>query len=225
MAYSMTYDQDSVSLVGQSNITIKVPNPKYVMTHTWSFIKDTPEIDFIFFHYCVARALLFHEIEHSEKSPCRVVIQDHPDPKYQVVLSYDETSVKLEALGYRVFYTTRFPHFDMEQLLVKLQNKDPQEMLRIFQYESIDVQHIYEYPVVSIIRRYFKEFEYPDELDESSDDESSDDEYLENNEPKPDPFAGLKAAGGPCACSYCSPVPAAPVKKSFWSRVCTWLRW
>ena len=224
----MTYDEDSVSLVGERNITLKVPNPKYVMTHTWSHIKDTPDIDSFFFHYCVARALLFHEIEHSEKGPCRVVIQDHPDPKYQVVLSYDETSLKLETLGNTLFYTTRFPHFDMEQLLVKLQNKDPQETLRIFQYESIDVQHIYEYPAESIIMRYFKEFDYPDVPDESSDDE-----YLDNNERRPDPFAGLKAAGGPCACAYCSPraptpvpVPAAPapVKKSFWSRVCSWLR-
>ena len=220
MAYSMTYDQDSVSLVGERNITLKVPNPKYVMTHTWSHIKDTPEIDFFYFHYCVARALLFHEIEHSEKGPCRVVIQDHPDPKYQVVLSYDETSLKLETLGYTLFYTTRFPHFDMEQLLVKLQNKDPQETLRIFQYESIDVRHIYEYPDVSIVMRFFKEFDYSDVPDDSSDDED-----LEDNEPKPDPFAGLKAAGGPCACAYCSPAPVpAPVKKSFWSRVCSWLR-
>lgn len=220
MAYSMTYDQDSVSLVGERNITIKVPNPKYVMTHTWSYIKDAPEIDSFYFHYSVARALLFHEIEHSEKGPCRVVIQDHPDPKYQVVLSYDETSLKLETLGNTLFYTTRFPHFDMEQFLAKLQNKDPSETLHIFDYQSIYVRHIYEYPHETIVMRFFKEFDYSDIPDDSSDEE-----YLEDNEPKPDPFAGLKAAVGPCACAYCSPPVPAPVKKSFWARVCSWLRW
>ena len=141
----------------------------------------------------------------------------------------------------------------MEQLLVKLQNKDPQETLRIFHDEALDAQYLYHFPDSSIIWRYFKDYETPeDELDDSEynaypenneypEDElgSEDDEYPENNEPEPaapDPFAGLKAAGfvqvradRPCACAYCSPrVPApvpAPVKKSFWARVCSWLRW
>lgn len=262
MAYSMTYDEDSVSLVGERNITLKVPNPKYVMRHTWPFIKDRREVDTFWFHFSVARALQFHEIEHSEKGPCRVVIQDHPDPKYQVVLSYDETAVRLETLCQKYGFVTRFPHFVMEHLIVKLQNKDPQQTLRIFHDEALDAQYLYHFPDSSIVWRYFKDYEIPeDELDDSEDDAypenneypeddlgSEDDEYPENNETEPepaapDPFAGLKAAGfvqvradRPCACAYCSPrVPAAPVpapavrvpepvKKSFWSRVCSWLR-
>jgi hypothetical protein len=194
MAFKMIYDEESVTLVGKKSLTLKVPNPEYVTEHTWPKIKDFREHEaFKTFHFWVSRAIQFHEIEHAEKGPCRVVVREHPDPNHQVVLSYDNNEVKLEAGSHnpRIF-AARFPHFVFEQLLVHMKDKKPRHALHIFLYEARSIADFYELPDDTIIMKYFDDYEYPEDTYDYERDE-----YPEEVEPEPvaDPFAGLKAAG------------------------------
>jgi hypothetical protein len=218
MAFKMIYDEESVTLVGKKSLTLKVPNPEYVTEHTWPKIKDMCEHDaFKFFHLSVARAIQFYEIEHAEKGPCRVVVREHPDPNHQVVLSYDNNEVKLEAGSHnpRIF-AARFPHFVFEQLLVHMKDKKPRHALHIFLYEARSIADFYELPDDTIIMKYFEDYEYPEDTYDYERDE-----YPEEVEPETvaaalvaDPFAGLKAAG-----FVQVRAEPEPVKKSFWSRI------
>ena len=204
MAFKMMYDNESVTLVGKKNLTLKVPNPEYVTEHTWPEIKDLVEDDaFNAFHFWVSRAIQFYEIEHAEKGPCRVVVREHPDPKHQVVLSYDNNEVKLEtgSRNPRIF-AARFPHFVFEQLLDRMKDKKPRHALHIFLYEARSIANIYEHPDSSIIMHYFEDYEYPE------------DTYDYERDEYPVPAALVPAALVP------APVPAEPpVKRSIWSRI------
>lgn len=194
MAFKMIYDEESVTLVGKKSLTLKVPNPEYVTEHTWPEIKDLVE-DHAFkaFHFWVSRAIQFYEIEHAEKGPCRVVVREHPDPKHQVVLSYDNNEVKLETGSHNTrIFAARFPHFVFEQLLDRMKDKKPRHALHIFLYEARSIADIYEHPDSSIIMHYFEDYEYPEDTYD----------YERDEYPVP------------------ASVPAAvPVKQSFWSRI------
>ena len=160
----MTYDDVCVNLVGKNTLSLKVDNPTYVMENTWPMIKNMDEDDaFKFFHYWVSRAIQLHEIEHSEKGPNRIVVRDHPDPKHQVVLSYDEVSVKLETLGKTLFFPARFPHFVFEHLIMYMENLKPKNALHVFQRHASDMANLYENPDEDIISDYFKDYEYPED--------------------------------------------------------------
>ena len=190
MAFKMIYDEESVTLVGKKSLSLKVPNPEYVTEHTWPKIKDFRE-DHAFksFQFWVSRAIQFHEIEHSEKGPCRVVLRDHPEPNHQVVLSYDNNEVRLET-GFHdpLIFAARFPHFVFEQLLVRInepshaflvhmKDKKPRHALHIFLYEARYVAYKYEFPNSSIILKYFEDYEYPEEMYDYDPDDYHEDTY------------------------------------------------
>jgi hypothetical protein len=170
--FSMTSDEVCVNLIGKNTLSLKVDNPKYVLENTWPMIKDMDEDDaFKFFHYWVSRAIQLYEIEHSEKEPNRIVVRDHPDPKHQVVLSYDNTSVKLETLGKTLFFTARFPHFVFEHLIMVMEDLKPKNALHVFHQRASDMATLYESPDEDIISDYFKDYEYPEDTYDYENDE------------------------------------------------------
>jgi hypothetical protein len=160
----MTYDDVCVSLVGEKTLSLKVDNPKYVMENTFPMIQDMDEEDaFKFFHYWVARAIQLWEIEHSEKEPNRIVVREHPEKKHRVVLSYDNTSVKLETLGKTLFFPARFPHFVFEHLIMDLEMLTPKNTLFVFHRHASEMANMYENPDEDIIFDYFKDYEFPED--------------------------------------------------------------
>jgi hypothetical protein len=103
------------------------------------------------------------EIENSPKMENREVVREHPDPKHQVVLSYDEVSVKLETHGKTLVHQARFPHFVFEHLVERMEDMRPKHALHVFHQHASAYEQHYEYPDDSIILNYFKDYDYPED--------------------------------------------------------------
>jgi hypothetical protein len=209
--FSMTSDEVCVNLVGDNTLSLKVDNPKYVLENTWPMIKDMDEDDaFKFFHYWVSRAIYMLEIENSPKMENREVVREHPDPKHQVVLSYDEVSVKLETRGKTLVHQARFPHYVFEHLVEKMEDMRPKHALHVFHQHAHAYEQHYEYPDDFIILNYFKDYEYPEDTYDHEKDEQC--------------YRGC-ACTSPCRCwpetaPVPVPVPApVPVPRKSWFNV------
>lgn len=188
----MTFDKECVNLVGKTTLSLKVINPKYVMENTWPDIRLMDEADaFLFFHYWVSRAIHLYEIETSVKGEPRYVCREHPDEKHQVILSYDETSVKLETLGKTQVFSARFPHFVFEHLKIDMEGRRSRNALHVFHRFARNAASLYENPHSDIILDYFKDYEYPEDTYD-----------YEETETTPTPVT----------------TPVTTPKKSFWSR-------